>query len=156
VIKLIIIFLLVFLDYITKKIIFSNLALYSFYKLLPFLDLTHVQNTGIGFGLFSNLLSPYFIIIIALIITIIVIIMALKAKNNIEKWGLILIITGAIANIIDRLINSYVIDFIYINYNDFSWPAFNFADIYITLGVIIIIYKFLDEFKNRKRNNEIQ
>ena len=71
------------------------------------------------------------------------------AMNSIEKWGLIFIITGAISNIFDRLMNGYVIDFIYLHYKDFYWPAFNFADIYITFGVLMILYQFFNEFKKK-------
>ena len=62
-----------------------------------------------------------------------------------DKLALIIIISGAISNIIDRMINNYVLDFIYLHYKDFYWPAFNFADIYITFGVIMILYQSLKE-----------
>ena len=69
----------------------------------------------------------------------------IKATKKIEKLGLLLIIIGALSNIFDRLINNYVIDFIYFNYKDFYWPAFNFADIYITIGVIMIFYELYND-----------
>ena len=65
-----------------------------------------------------------------------------KASSVIEEWGLVLIIAGALSNIFDRAINNYVLDFIYLHYKDFYWPAFNFADIYITLGVLMILINF--------------
>jgi len=45
--------------------------------------------------------------------------------------------------------NNYVLDFIYLHYKDFYWPAFNFADIYITFGVLMILYQVLKEFKKK-------
>ena len=72
-----------------------------------------------------------------------------QISNSLEKWGLLLIITGAVSNLGDRIINDYVLDFIYMHYNNFYWPAFNFADIYITIGVLIIIYANFMIFKKK-------
>ena len=74
----------------------------------------------------------------------------ISSKDLIEQWGLFIIITGALANILDRIINGYVIDFIYLHLNKFYWPAFNFADIYITIGIIMIIISMLNKIKNNK------
>ena len=74
----------------------------------------------------------------------------LSSSDIIEEWGLLLIITGALANIIDRSINGYVIDFIYLHYDSFYWPAFNIADIYITIGIMMIILNVIINFKKRK------
>ena len=75
--------------------------------------------------------------------------MMAQSKSIIEKWGLIMIIAGAISNILDRAMNNYVLDFIYLHYRDFYWPAFNFADIYITFGVFMILYQFFKEFNKK-------
>ena len=64
--------------------------------------------------------------------------------------GLFVIISGALANILDRMINGYVIDFIYFNFNNYYWPAFNFADICITIGIIMIIINMVIKFKFNK------
>ena len=70
-------------------------------------------------------------------------------------WGVLLIIAGAISNIGDRLINNFVLDFILLHYNQYYWPAFNFADIYISIGIIMIIIQSFKIFKTRlKDNNE--
>ena len=75
-------------------------------------------------------------------------------SNRVEKWGYIFIISGAISNTIDRSMNNYVLDFIYLHYKDFYWPAFNFADIYITFGVLIIFYQVIMDFKNKKNDGK--
>ena len=67
-----------------------------------------------------------------------------------EEFGLLIIISGALSNIIDRIFNGYVIDFIYLHYKDFFWPAFNFADIYITIGIIMIVINILRKINNSK------
>ena len=75
--------------------------------------------------------------------------MYLGSSKSIEKNGLILIFAGASANIIDRAYNGYVIDFIYLHYNQFYWPAFNFADIYISIGILLIILQYLKDLYKR-------
>ena len=79
----------------------------------------------------------------------------LKSSKKLEMWGILLIIAGAISNIGDRLINNYVLDFILLHYNQYYWPAFNFADIYISIGIVIIIIQSFKIFQTRiKDNNE--
>ncbi len=147
--KFFFILLLIIVDFITKKIVFNYLGLNTFVPIINFLDLTHIHNYGISFGFFSGLISPWIIIIISSAVTILLIHMMIKTSNIIEKWGLTLIIGGALSNIIDRGINNYVLDFIYLHYKDFYWPAFNFADIYITFGVLMILYQVLKEFNKK-------
>jgi len=147
--KFFFILLLIIVDFITKKIVFNYLSLNSFLSIINFLDLTHIHNYGISFGFFSGLISPWIIIIISSAVTILLVYMMIKTSNIIEKWGLVLIIAGALSNIIDRGINNYVLDFIYLHYKDFYWPAFNFADIYITFGVLMILYQVLKEFNKK-------
>ena len=147
--KFFFIILLIILDFITKKIVFDYLSLNSFIIILPVLDLTHIHNYGIAFGLFSGMISSKMIILITSIVTIAIIYLLIEASNTVEKWGLTLIIAGAISNIFDRAINNYVLDFIYLHYKDFYWPAFNFADIYITVGVLMILFQVFKEFKNK-------
>ena len=79
----------------------------------------------------------------------------LKSSDKLEKWGILLIIAGAISNIGDRLLNNYVLDFIFLHYNQqYYWPAFNFADIYISIGILIIIIESFKKFKIRKENKQ--
>ena len=151
--KFFIVILLILFDFVSKKIVFNYLSLNSFVVILPILDLAHIHNYGISFGLFSGLIPSWMIVIIGLFVTALIFYMMITTSNKAEKWGLILIITGAISNIFDRGINNYVIDFIYLHYKDFYWPAFNFADIYITFGVLIILYQIFKEFKKRIKNN---
>ena len=73
----------------------------------------------------------------------------IKSKNIIEKWALTMIIAGAVSNIFDRMINGYVIDFLYLHYKEMYWPAFNFADIYISIGICIFLYQVLKDMHKR-------
>ena len=149
-IKFFVFFLLVFSDLLSKKFVFDLIDLNTFITLTFFLDLTHIRNFGIAFGLFSGLISPWIIIILGLLVVTFICYLMKRSSDTLEKWGLLIIMSGAISNIIDRIFNGYVIDFIYFHYKDFFWPAFNFADIYITIGIIMIIINVL-----RKINNPI-
>jgi len=150
VIKFIIFFVLVVFDLFSKKIVFDLIDLHTFIPLTSFLDLTHIHNFGVSFGLFSGVISPWILVILGLLVVTFIFYLMKSTSDNLEEWSLLIIISGAISNIIDRIFNGYVIDFIYFHYKDFFWPAFNFADIYITIGIIMIIINIL-----RKTNNSI-
>ena len=100
--------------------IYNFIELNEFISVIPFIDITHVHNYGISFGLFSEILPSWFIILTSFIILIFLILWILRSNNEIEKWGLLLIISGAIANVGDRIINNYVIDFIFLHYQNYS------------------------------------
>ena len=149
-IKFFIFFVLVTFDLFSKKIIFDSIDLHTFIPLFFFLDITHIHNFGVSFGLFSNVVSPWILVILGLFIVIFIFYLMRTASDALEEIGLLIIISGAISNILDRIFNGYVIDFIYFHYKDFFWPAFNFADIYITIGIIMIIINILRKINNSK------
>ena len=141
--------LLIILDFLIKIIVFNYISLNSFITILPILDIAHIHNYGISFGLFSGIIPSWVIILITSVVTITIVYLMIQASNKVEKWGFTLIIAGAISNIFDRVINNYVLDFIYLHYKQFYWPAFNFADIYITLGVLMILSQVFKGFKKK-------
>jgi len=146
--NLLIIFL-VFFDLLVKQIIFYSIDLNNFIYVTFFFDLAHIHNFGISFGLFSGLFPSWFFILIGCMIIIFLFSLLLKSKNILEKLGYTFILAGALGNILDRVINGFVIDFIYIHYKDFYWPAFNFADIYISIGVLIILLQMINDLRKR-------
>ena len=137
--KILIFLLLVLLDILSKYIVFNYIDLYQFIKITYFFDITHIHNFGVSFGLFAGKIPSLVLIFIGLFVTAFVIYLYINSRDTIERWGLFIIICGAIGNIVDRSINGYVIDFLYLHINQYYWPAFNFADIYISLGIIMII-----------------
>ena len=149
--KITIFFIFVSLDLLSKYLVFNYIDLYKFIKITPFLDITHIHNFGISFGLFSKIIPAVFLIIIGLLVVFFLIYLLLNTQDYLEYWGLFIIICGAIANIIDRSVNGYVIDFIYFHINQFNWPAFNFADIYISVGIIMILLNMLKKFNLNKK-----
>ena len=130
---------LILLDLYSKYLVFNNIDLYQFIKITPFFDITHIHNFGVSFGLFAGTIPALVLVIIGLFVTAFVLYLYINSSELLERWGLFIIICGAIGNIVDRFINGYVIDFLYLHINQYYWPAFNFADIYISIGIIMII-----------------
>jgi len=137
---LIVIFI-IFFDQITKyfAVIFYN-ELQNGIEVFPFLNLVFVTNKGISFGLLSDLNISFFLGLVSIGISIILTFWLIRSNLNFEKFIISLILGGALGNGIDRIYQSYVIDFIDIHYKNFHWPAFNIADSAITLGVVIYIF----------------
>ena len=137
--KILIFLLLVLFDILSKYIVFNYIDLYQFIKITYFFDITHIHNFGVSFGLFAGTIPALVLVIIGLFVTSFVLYLYINSSEFLERWGLFIIICGAIGNIVDRFINGYVIDFLYLHINQYYWPAFNFADIYISIGIIMII-----------------
>ena len=119
-------------------------------KISSFINLNLIWNKGIAFGLFSygekfeyNLLTGLIIMIISIVFW-----MTIKTKG-LEKYGFLMILGGALGNIFDRLYYSAVPDFIDIYYKNFHWFVFNVADIFITVGVLMLIINEIT-IKNHK------
>ena len=146
--KIFILILLVGFDIVTKNLVFNYIDLYDFIPIIFFLELTHIHNFGVSFGFLSGIVSPWILICIGLLVVGFITYLMFNSKDLLEKWGLFIIISGALSNIIDRIINGYVIDFIYLHISNFYWPAFNFADIYISIGILMVIINIINKFKN--------
>ena len=120
-----------------------------------YLNITLIWNKGIAFGLFSFDQSSIYNIISLLISIICIIIIFLISKNEgIKKYSLVSIFGGAISNLFDRYYYTAVPDFIDLHINNFHWFIFNVADIFITIGVICLIYAEIFINKKVKKANE--
>ena len=148
--KVLIFIILIGLDIISKYFVKKNLNLNQSIKLNEFLDLVYVQNYGVSFGFLSNKLPYWFFVLVGLIIALIIFYLMIIATKKIEKYAYFIIILGAMGNILDRFINTYVVDFISLHYNNYYWPAFNLADIYITIGIIMLILTFFLNTKDEQ------
>ena len=115
-----------------------------------FLNFNLIWNTGIGFGLFSSGSNFYynFITLLIILINFIILIMIFKS-NNYKLFLFLIILGGSLGNLFDRIYYKAVPDFIDLHYNDFHWFIFNVADIFITVGVICLI--FAELFLNKKK-----
>ena len=139
----------VFCDLITKFLIKNNFLINESKKINNFLDIVYIQNYGVSFGFLSGLVSYWVLVIVGLLVTSLIYYLMISSYKRLEKLAYFIIIIGAMSNILDRIINSYVVDFISLHYYDFYWPAFNLADIYITIGIIMLIISFFIKSKKQ-------
>ena len=118
-----------------------------------YINLVPVWNSGIGFGLLSFDQSEIYNAITALIlfINIFIIYLVFKSKG-IVVYFFVIILGGSLGNLFDRIYYSAVLDFIDISYNGYHWFIFNIADVFITIGIICLIFA---ELLNYKKKNEI-
>ena len=142
-INLLIIIIIFSFDRISKfYVIFkSETILSSGLYTSKFLNINLIWNEGIAFGLFSFQQKMYYNILttVIIVITLIILWMITRTKG-LERLAFIMIFSGSLGNIFDRLFYSAVPDFIDFHIKSFHWFIFNVADIFITIGVIILIY----------------
>ena len=119
--------------------------------LSKFLNIKLIWNEGIAFGLFSFQESYLYNILTVMILSVISIIFFMMIKNQgFRKYSLIMIFGGALGNLYDRIFYKGVPDFIDFHVADYHWFIFNIADIFISIGVILMI--FLEIVDNNKHN----
>ena len=117
-----------------------------------YLNLFLTWNKGVAFGLLSVNESMLYNIVTFIIGLIIIIILIMMWKNdNVQRYFLALVAGGALGNFYDRIVYTAVPDFIDIHINNFHWFIFNVADIFISLGVILLI---ITELAFNKKNND--
>jgi signal peptidase II len=138
------IFILIFvIDRFTKLYILNLAEINDTLNLsvTSFLNFYLIWNKGIAFGLFSfdqNFIYN-FITFLIIAVTVIVLIIAMKSKDY-KGYFFLSIFSGSVGNLYDRIYYSAVPDFIDFHLNDFHWFIFNVADIFISLGVICLIF----------------
>ncbi len=113
-------------------------------------SLVYARNTGAAFSLLANQAGWQrgFFMAIALIASIVILWLLQRGQSSLlARLGLGCILGGALGNLLDRVTLGYVVDFIWLHYGHFSWPAFNIADSAIDLGAGLLIW---DAMRNRK------
>ena len=125
------------------------------YNLTTFINLDLVWNQGIAFGFFSFNENIYYNVLTSIIIIVTLIVFVLMLKSNrFQKYGFLMVFGGSLGNIFDRLYYSSVPDFIDLHINNFHWFIFNFADVFITLGVFFMI--LLEIIDNNRDKSEYE
>jgi signal peptidase II len=123
------------LDQLTKHFVRSDIAVGQVNKILPGVKFVHVRNTGVAFGAFSGGGA----IVLVFTFVALALLLGYFAMRPERPWLWLpagLLTGGAVGNLLDRLINGAVTDFIKLP----AWPAFNLADMAITLGVLALLY----------------
>ena len=144
VVDAILILLLVLLDQYTKYLAVVHLQDKPAFKLIDgILELNFLKNSGAAFGMLQN--QKVFFILVATMILIVIAYVLFRLpdgkKYNIMHVLLILIASGAAGNMIDRVKQDYVVDFIY--FVIINFPIFNVADIYVTVATFVFVILFL-------------
>lgn len=141
--------ILVFLDQLVKYIVDRNMELYSSIPVIKdIFEIRYIRNTGAAFGLLADKQIIFYICtVIVLIFGVLFYIRCVK-RNMFKdiRRVIVLILSGAVGNLIDRLRFQYVIDFFYFKLIDF--PVFNIADCYVTIGFIFLIILMLFKYKD--------
>ena len=155
--NLIIVMIIFLIDRLSKNYILKLTELQNELEIYlnPYLNLYLIWNKGIAFGLLSfDAVFTYHVITAVIAIIIFIIFLAVIKTQGFKKYALLAVFSGALGNIFDRIYYSAVPDFIDLHLNNFHWFIFNIADIFITLGIICLIYaelfinKTIDEKKN--------
>lgn len=135
--------IVVVLDYWTKHLASQNLVLYRPVPMTSWFNLTLAHNEGAAFSLLADAggWQRWFFTVVAVVISAILLVWLWRLPNRSRMLpaALMLVLGGAIGNVIDRLRFGYVIDFVDIHYQGWHWPAFNIADSAIVLGVILLL-----------------
>ena len=148
--------IVILLDQASKRYIEANVVYNTSWmpleRLAPFFQITHIGNTGIAFGLFSG--GGMIFALIAIVVTgaIVYIAYTLPAGHTAMRIILGIVLGGAIGNLIDRLRQGYVTDFL-----DFGpWPVFNVADMAVVFGAIALaIMMFYEERQLKKAEEKV-
>ena len=144
--------IIVFFDQWTKELVTQSLSLYERVPLTSYLDIILLHNSGAAFSMFdldSGIQKWPLILISSLVSCVLVgwIIRYSLVNSFLLTIAYSFIAAGAIGNLIDRLNQGYVVDFIYFYYDQWSFAAFNIADSSITIGVVLF---FMDAYFNKK------
>lgn len=149
--------LLVGVDQFAKYLALTNLKpVGSITFVEGFMDFTFVENRGVAFGMFSG--QKWFILLLTGIIVVVMVYYFIRLPHNRQycwvRSAMVLVLAGAVGNMIDRIFRGYVVDFF--EFTFFDWPVFNVADIYVVVGVILlailILFVIKDEPKEKKED----
>jgi len=151
--------LMVIVDQITKVWVAAEFELYESRVVIDGLfNLTYVHNYGAAFSFLSDGggWQRWFFTVIAIAISAVLLIWLRRNPVNFWRQNLsfALILSGAIGNVADRMVYGYVIDFLDVHYQGWHWPAFNVADMAITIGAALMLLEAFVE--NRRDDTEAE
>ena len=128
-------------DQLTKSAALSLLSQGTAVPVLPSFNLTLGFNEGASFGMMGGFMAGKPLLMAALTgaLTLAFAVIAFRAQHALERAGFALVVGGALGNIIDRVRQGAVTDFLDLYWRDWHWPTFNVADIAITLGAVLIL-----------------
>lgn len=140
---------LVGLDQFTKQLAVSHLQGQERIELIPqVLYLLYVENFGAAFGMMQGMQYVFYVITVIVMLGIVYVVGRMPGERRYLPMLLVclLVFSGAVGNLIDRVAHQYVVDFIY--FSPINFPVFNVADIYVTCGCGLMIFLFLIVYKD--------
>lgn len=148
------------LDHVTKWFARNELDPERAIEVMPgYLRISYVSNTGVAFGLFRDLDSPwkpYVLAAMAIVAVVVILLYSFRTPSSrlLLQSALAVILGGILGNFVDRILQGYVVDFIEFHIRDnFYWPTFNVADSAITVGIGLLL---IDAVKNTEPYEEPQ
>ena len=149
-ISLLVAFLIIVIDQVTKWIIASSMKIGDSYEVIPnFLNITSHRNNGAAWGILSGKMFFFYIITVIILIVLVLFFIKEAQYNLFMQLAISLLFAGALGNFIDRLFNGEVVDFIDTNIFGYDFPIFNVADSSLTIGVILVIIVLLKDTTNK-------
>lgn len=149
-ISLLVAFLIIVIDQVTKWIIASSMKIGDSYEVIPnFLNITSHRNNGAAWGILSGKMFFFYIITVIILIVLVLFFIKEAQYNLFMQLAISLLFAGALGNFIDRLLNGEVVDFIDTNIFGYDFPIFNVADSSLTIGVILVIIALLKDTTNK-------
>jgi signal peptidase II len=144
------------LDQLTKQIVLATLALHESVPVLPMLDMFHARNYGAAFSFLDipGGAQRWGFTVFAVLVAGAMLVWLRRMPSlgqRLQCSGMMLIVSGALGNAIDRLRHGSVVDFIYVHWRSWDFPAFNVADSCITIGAALILLDALLEFRRERR-----
>lgn len=141
------------LDQWIKWLVETRLPMHEMVDLLPFLALYRTYNTGIAFSMF-NWVGDNALVLIS--VAVIGFVLWLASRSEPGQWlarlGFALIVSGAVGNIIDRVVYGHVIDYIYFHTPVWSFAVFNLADVFISVGAVAVVLQEFLVWRNEDAN----
>ena len=141
---------LIIIDQVSKILVVNNLSVGESKNIIDgFFSLTYVKNTGAAWGMFSN--GTLILGLLSMVFSIILIKHVIESKklSTLSVISYSLLLSGIIGNMLDRFIRGFVIDFLNFFIFSYDYPVFNIADVFIVVGIILIIIEtFIEGDKN--------
>lgn len=148
--------LLLIIDQVSKYLVTTHFNVYDSRPLIEgILNLTYIHNTGAAFGIFRN--QRWIFMSITTIIIVICIGMLIKKtfRSPLMHWAILLVLSGGIGNMIDRIFRGYVVDFFDVQFIDFA--IFNVADCCVVAGAaLILLYFIIDTIRDYKHGKAVR
>ncbi|TVT30502.1 signal peptidase II [Marinobacter vinifirmus] len=143
-------------DQLIKWLVQQSMAYGQSVEITPFFNWVHVWNKGAAFSLFADGggWQRYFFIAIAIVVSAILVKLIRDSHKRTEALAYSMVLGGAFGNVIDRVFRGYVVDYLDFHWQSRHWPAFNLADVFIVLGVAMILVTSFTAEKGAGNNME--